>query len=272
MGKTVLIAGKDSPDGKKLADGFAFTGRQIALTSADLSDAYEDDVSDDEKKASLDAYDEVKSIEAKSGMCTYEWNRSSPVSARTLILQTENTYSRLDEVILYFDEEWFASQEDKIDSERIARAADEMVLGFQYLAMESLARFEKKNSASNPGTLVFLLKEGYTASDALKTPALRNGLSAIASPVVAAAEASFTAFAENLTALYGDMPYVNIVLVREEKSGDTSLSDEALGKWLGNYLEAVENLKTKTPAKKALQWVKSGSKAPSGTFNLFSRR
>ena len=68
------------------------------------------------------------------------------------------------------------------------------------------------------------------------------------------------------------MPYVNIVLVREEKSGDTSLSDEALGKWLGNYLEAVENFKTKTPAKKALQWVKSGSKAPSGTFNLFSRR
>lgn len=271
MGKTILVVGKNSPDGKKIADGFAFTGRQVVLSSNNISESFEEEISAEEKKASLDAYDEAKSIEAKSGMCTFEWNRASPVSARTLILQTENTYGKMDEVALFFDEEWYASHSDKIDSEQISRTSDEMIVGYQYLAMEALARFEKKNS-SEPGSLVFLLKEGPSVFDAIKTPGIRNGMRALSSPVVASASAAFSAFAENMAALYGDSPFVNIILVRSEKTSESDSTDEALGKWLGNYLEGVETQKTKLTAKKSCQWIKPGAKPGAGTLSSIFKR
>lgn len=268
MGKTVLIAGKDSPEGSKIADGFAFTGRQVVLTSAEPETDFSERKTITERRAEQAAYDEAKSLEAKSGMCTYEWNRSSPISARALILQTENMFSQMNEAVLYFDEEHFASSEKQIDSEQISRTLDDMVSGFQYLAMEVLARFEKKNNSGAPGTLAFLLKECPCSLDVIKNPMLKNGITSIASPLVAAAAASFVSFAENIAAIYGDAPYVNIILVRGDKSMETVSTDESLGKWLGNYMEAAESLSSKLTAKKSVQWIKPGAKPPASGFNL----
>ena len=244
MAKTVLIAGKNSPDGKKLADGFAFTGRLVAVTGPEAEIDFKEKKTIAERRAEQASYEEAKSIEAQSGMCVFEWNKSSPISSRSIILQTENVFETLDEAVLYFDEEWFASNSDKLDSEQIARGTDEMILSYEYLTLELLSRFEKKHT-SFPGTLVFLLKEGPSASDALKNPLLRNGISSIASPLVASSASAFATFAENVAALFGDKNYVNIVLVRGDSSMETCSSDEALGKWLGNYLDSVEELKVK---------------------------
>lgn len=263
MEKTMLVAGKDMPAGSKFADGVAFTGRNMVVTGSE-SDALT------AVSAETEAVDEqTQKIQVAKGLSTAEWNRNSSLSARTLVLQAENAFDKLDEAVLFFDEDYFATLAGKMDASECSRNSDELISGFQYLTLEVLARFEKKNAGGVPGKLVFLIKEGPSMLDALRSPLLRNGSNAIATPLVAAAAGAFTSFAENIAAVYGDMEYVNIVLVRGDKSMETVKSDDALGKWLGSYLDAVDAMKGKLTAKKSIQWVRPGTKSPRG-FSFFN--
>ena len=210
--------------------------------------------------------EEEKNLEAKSGICTIEWNKSSPLSARSLVLQTLTIFNRMDEAVLYFDEEWFASKAEKMDSEEIARGCDEMIAGYQYLALEIISSFQKRDASEGPGTLVFLLKETPSRIDVLHSPALKDGLSAIASPLVSAGKAAFASFAENLAAVCSDSIFVNIVLIRGDNSMEGFRRDDETGRWLCTYLNSMDASKS---GKKA-QWVKPGAK-PSSGFKLFKR-
>lgn len=260
MEKTMLVAGKDMPAGSKFAEGASFASRSVMMTGMDVDVP----VAHTEEEG-----EPVQQELPVMGIATAEWNRASALSARTLILQTENKYDRLDEVVLYFDEEYFASIAGKTEIGECAQTCDNLILGYQFLALETFARFEKKNSVgAAPGKLVFVLKEGPCMVDAIRSPTLRNGATSIATPLIASAAAAFTSFAENCAAVYGDMPYVNIVLVRGDKSNEFARTDDALAKWLGTYLDAVDELKNKLAAKKSIQWVKPGAKNPNG-FSLF---
>lgn len=268
MSKIMILAGKDAPAGTKFADGMADSGRFVAVTKPDSED--NGDTSQRQQKL----------LGKASGVAEVAWNRGSPISAKTLLLNTESIFGKADEALLYFDEEFFASRANSLTIEECSKSADSLILSFQYLTLELLSRFEHSHSAyGKKGTLVFLLKDGPCASDAAKLPALRSGTFAIASPVIAAAAAAFAAFAENIAALYEDSPFVDILLVRGDRSTDIVNSELQLSKWVSDYMNAVENKDSKNTVKKGSQWIKAGSRftqsAPvqqSGGFSLFGRR
>ena len=255
----MLVAGKDMPSGGKFAEGLTFTNRNILITGTDIEIPESSNASDG---------DDLEKGSIKAGVKSVEWNKSSSLSARTLILQAENTYDRIDEAVLYFDEEYFASIAEKMDAAECSRTCDDLISGYMYLTLEILSRFEKKNSSGTPGKLVFLLKEGPCMVDALRAPVLRNGSNSIASPLVAAAAGAFASFAENIAAVYGDTEYVNIVLVRGDNGMEVAKADDSLAKWMGSYLDSVDGLKHKLTAKKSISWIKPGAKSAGG-FSLF---
>ena len=246
------------PAGSKFADGLALSGRNVAVTGP-------------EQDSGSGAQDASRQLDTASGTYVIEWHRTSPVSSRSLILGTEAAFDTMDEAVLYFDEEWYASLAAAPSVEECLRCCDELIFPYQCLALEVLSRFEKKNTSGLPGNLVFLLKESPCIADTLRSPA-RNGVSAIASPVIAAAAAAFTAFAENIAVQYGNQSFVNILLVRGDRSTDIVASDVELAKWLGSYLQAVEDNAQRFSAKKSLGWLKPGAKPSSGNFFSFGKR
>ena len=248
----MLIAGKTMPDAANFAEGVAYSGRNIVVTGipADLTDQPKR-LTAAERKANLEAYEEAKTREAKSGTCTIEWNRSSPLSSRSLVLQTLTIYGGLDEVLLYFDEEWFASRADRMDSEQVSRTADEMIAGFQYLALEAISTFHRRDTAEGPGTLIFLYKQTPSRVDVLRSPGLMDGMSAIASPLVAAASAAFVAFAENLAAVCQESIFVDVVLLRGEGSIEGFRRDDETGRWVCTTLAQ----RTSSPSKQ-VRWAR----------------
>lgn len=256
MAKTALIAGKEMPAGSKFADGLSMTGRNISITGPEI-EKKEDDDSDKDRQ-----------ISEASGISIVEWNKTSPISSRTIILSTESIFGKMDEAVLVFDEEWYASLEPRMNTQECIRGCDELILPYQSLSIEVLSRFEQKNSENNPGTLVFLIKETPSNADTLRSPAVRNGISAIASPVVASAAAAFMTFAENIAALYGNQSYVNIYLVRGNNTIDISASDVEFGRWLGSYINSVEESGISMDSKKSINWIKAGSKISTGKFSL----
>ncbi|MCH5290548.1 MAG: hypothetical protein J1D88_02160 [Treponema sp.] len=256
MGKTMLIAGKEMPAGERFADAVVKGARNVIITVEELpaDDYIKKTIA--EKRAAALLEEELKAKEAATGICTIGWSKVSPISARTLILQTENFFERMDEAVLYFDEDWLAQSQGLLDAEECSRVADELIVGFQHLTLEVLVRFEKLNNEGNPGILVFLLRDSPSVADALRVPSLRNGVNGIASPVIAAATSAFASFAENIAAVYFESSFVNIVLVRCDKS----IEDAELARWLTSHLDAMMAPKTKASAKKTIGWIKPGAK------------
>ncbi len=263
MAKTILVAGKEMPAGSKFADGIALSGRSISITAPESEDD-EDEESETDRNNLL--------ITEASGISLVEWHKSSPISSRTLIFSTEATFGKIDEAVLYFDTEWFASQEKALSNGECIRGCDELIMPFQCLALEILARFEKKNASGTPGMLVFLFKETPDQVDSFRSPAMRSGGSSISSPVVAAAAAAFEIFAENMAVQFGNKSYVNILLARSGVENELSSSDMELGKWLCSYLDAFEATGAKFDAKTSLDWVKAGSRYGAGGLKLFGRK
>ena len=266
----MLFAGKDSPDCSDFIKNFLSSNRKVSCASEAESDVSGTKKTVAERKAFMQSYEEEKNIEAQSGSCTFEWNRTSSLSTRSLVLQTENTLGDIDEAVLYFDEEWYAVHSDKMDVHEVSRSADEMITSYQTLTLELLERFEKKNIEQTK-TLVFFLKAIPSISAAQKMPALRNGSKSIASPLISAASNAFISFAENIAALYSEQNFVNIVLVKTDFYDDSWTKDLELSNWLCSYLDSLnENLSKKSNAKKNVQWIKPGAKAGGSKFRLFN--
>jgi len=271
MAKTILIAGKDMPQGEAFVEGMTETDRNVVVTRPETEIEEQKALEKKtvaEKKAEAAAIAEAETREASTGVFTVAWNRPSSVSARTIVLQAENAYEQLDEAVLFFDEEAYAAEAERLDVSECVRTCDELVVPYQMLALELISRFEKHNSGAKPGTLVFLLKEGPSVADGVRAPAIRNGQNSLASPAVAAAASAFTAFAENFAAVYGDDPYVNIVLVRGDSNSELAKNDHQLASWLASFMDSVDSLKTKLNAKKSIAWNKIGAKSV-GAFSLF---
>lgn len=252
MEKTMLIAGKEVPQGSDFASGAALKGRNVVVTA-----------NPPEKDGAVPV--------SENGYTSAVWNRSSPISARSLVLACENQFSSLDEAVLYFDEPLYASRNGRLTAEDCAFKLDEMTAGYQYLALEILSRFEQKKRGANgvkAGKLVFLHKTNPSQSDAARSSSVRTQTEALSSPFVASAGAAFDAFAENLAALCAQRDDTLVVLVSFDAANETALRDNTLSSWLCGYLDAADELKSKPGAKQAVSWIKAGAKGPGG-FSLF---
>lgn len=256
MEKTILIAGKEIPEGSDFASGAALNGRNVVITSSSPATA---------------TADSAEQINEENGSYAVVWNRASPISARSLILACENKYDHLDEAVLIFDEPLYASKYGRLSAEDCAVQLDDMIAGYQYLAMEILARFEQKKMGTEdtrPGKLVFLHKTNPTMCDAVHSPSVRTQTESLSTPLVASSAAAFDAFAQNMAAVSAVREDAEIILVTCDKNNEAAQKDNTLASWLCKYLDTIDALKNKISAKQSVSWIKAGAKGP-GMFGLF---
>lgn len=124
------------------------------------------------------------------------------------------------------------------------------------------------NSTKKNSRLIFILKNSPSQKDILALPALKDEFPSPLSPLVAAAEASFTAFAENIAALAVQTEFVQPLLIVVERQNETMSQDSALAAWLSEYLTALDSFKSKQNARALCTWIKAGARMP-GSFSLF---
>jgi hypothetical protein len=244
MEKTILIAGKDMPAGSGFAAAFAEAGYDVTITEPEQG---------------------ARTVPTEKNITAAAWNRPSSVSARSLVLQAENAYGPVGATVLYFDGPAYAAQFAVLSPHDCSAALDAMIAGYQYLAIETMNRLDQRNES---GRLVFLLKRCPTMEETLRSPSARGGVTVSAGPFVAAAQASFTAFAENVAASAGDKQNLTVVLVLCDSQNETAENDGTLASWLAGYLASLDGLKSKPGAKQAVNWIKAGAKGP-GFLSLF---
>lgn len=168
---------------------------------------------------------------------SFSWNPASPISARSIVLQAENTFETIGTAIIPFDADAFEDSFSKFCPETISKGVDSMILGYMYMVSELLSRFEKYGE----GNMVFFYNS---------TSGKEKGI------ITSAAAAAFCNLAEKTAALYAGKP-AGIVLVKNETEPTQESAD-----WLFQYLGQSGVQKAAVSAKHAAHWVKPGSKPP----------
>lgn len=179
---------------------------------------------------------------------TIVWNKSSPISARTLILQSANLSEKTFDVVLYLDEQDLATTFTKPEIQTCTQINDEFIISYQYIVIELLQYFK-----THPGNIVFIHRE-------LPKTIVPSCF------FIKAAGAAFESLAES-TALSMALPSVHTVLVRTDGTNEDYKNDSSLAEWLCSYLDALKQTKAQ-PNSKHIAWIKPGSK-PSSGFPLF---
>jgi len=165
------------------------------------------------------------------------WNRSSPLSARTAILDMKNKFSSFDRALIIFDTLTFSETIPDSEATSIIQCTDEYVRGYLLLVSEIVKYFRQQKT----GFIVF----------AVRSPSLPD---AKVSLPVAAAESAFMRLAEETAASFASGPNsgdsaLQSLLVKLDPSEDTGNVD-----WLS--LQLTGSLPVRTQAR----WVKAGSR------------
>lgn len=242
MSKKILIVGKNLASTRDFAEAFSLGDCSVAV-----------------------ADDSSKNIPASSSINVVLWTKGSSVSARSLIIQTETTIGSVDDYILFFDSHLYASEYSSFSADNCQKSCDEMIAAFQYFAIEAINRMEKRNV---PARLVFVLKTHPSMKDFIQMPSVKNMVSIPANPFVAAGEAAFANFAENIAAMESEKENVSVLLVTGDSQNETMQNNSSLASWLSDYINALDNQKNKTKGKNSVSWVKAGAKMP-GSFPFF---
>lgn len=242
MGKNVFIAGKELSSLADFAEGFVLGENNVAVA---VSDESEGNVS--------------------SSIKVVNWNRGSGVAARSAVIQAETAIGYADDYILYYDSPYFASVFNGFSTENCAEACDVLVSSFQFLALEIINRIKQRKQKSR---LVFILKAQPNYKDVVLSPGIKSVVENPSNPFVAAGEAAFATFAENISIMAGDDENLSILLVSGDLQNEVMRKDSVFASWLNGYLDASDELKGKPSVKSIVNWVKAGSKNPGG-FSLF---
>lgn len=240
MSNTLFI-GKDLPDSLEMAEALAASGRKIFGVTRSESESL--------------------NFEAENIFAT-TWNKSSAVSAHSLIIKAETKMENLDEIIFYFDTNYFCSKFELDKSEDISAAVDTMINGYLYASAELIKRLEQKKDKT---LITFLLREYPSKLEILSS---KNTVSVPASGIVSAAQAAFTAFAESFSTYVSDRAYISVLLAKCSPSNELYKNEKLIGDWLASSMTSVEEMKTPQTLKQASTWNKAGSKIQTG-FSLF---
>lgn len=242
MANTLLIAGKELPAVNDFAGALSLAGYNVAIT------------------AQAQPRQGQEGGAKKSGsLLTIPWNRASAISARSVLLQAENEFEEVDTVVLYFDGAVYAPQFTALSPEECSRSLDVMSSGYQHLAIECATRFEQKRLS---GRMIFICRTHPTVADVVRG----SGSASVVcpcGPFVAAAAASFKAFAENIAAFIGDRPNTDVYLVScDDMRSEVYNKDSMLALWLNEYLTMTAGRVARDKGKRhtSVQWVKAGSK------------
>jgi len=234
----ILVVGKDLPESESLLKSFELQGHKIfATASSDIS------------------------IE-NDNIFTFSWNKSSSISAKTLLIQAEAKLVQIDRVLIIFDSPSYAKKFESEKIEDCTQAIENMISGYLYFCHTLLARLSQKNKKVSVG---FFLKTISSKADMISAKSVTQ---APCTNNVAVAQAAFKAMAENFCVSLCELPEVSVFLVISEPGNEIYASDRDTGVWFLNSFETLEKMKNKPSAKQALNWIKAGGKMPGG-FGLF---
>lgn len=238
----ILLIGKDFPDSLDFAEGLAQGGNLIFT-----SQKSEDDNSRFESE----------------GIFTTNWNKSSSISAHSLIIKAETKFTNTDNIIFYFDSSYFCNQFELDKTEEVTEATDNMITAYLYSAGEALKRINQRKEKI---TVTFLLREYPSKTDILLNPKGQNVLPA--SSIVNIAQQAFIALAENFATNVNDNDYLSVILAKCNISNELYKNEKAIARWCVDSFKTVSNLKNKQTVKHAANWNKVGAKISAG-FILF---
>ena len=193
------------------------------------------------------------------------WNRPSPLSARTVILDAKNRFGALDCAVLAFDSASIPQECRAGDSSSITRLFDEYVRGNALLVSEITACFRRQKK----GLFCFILLNRDRAIQSSSPVSLQSAPSAMQSQgqvkpagispdiACAMAESAFVTMAEEISSAFAATPDAGIQCVLAKVDPE----DEASGlDWL---VPQIDN----PASRKENRWVKPGAK---GLFAKFS--
>ncbi len=238
---SILILGKDLPDSLELAETFAASGRNVFGVAK--SEA------------------EVNSFEAENIFST-TWNKSSAVSAHSLIIKAETKSDKIEEILFYFDTQYFCTKFEIDKTEEISNAMDVMVNSFLYSSSELLKRIDQKKEKI---LVSFLIKEYPSKYEMLTT---KSGISVPASGIVSLSQQAFISIAENFAANVNEREYLSVLLAKCSINNELYKNEKQIAQWLSQSMISVRAMKNSQTVKQATTWNKVGGKVQTG-FSLF---
>ncbi len=239
-----LIIGKDLPDSLEFAEVFANSGRKVFVASKPDSN--------------------VSNFEAEEIYST-SWNRSSAISARSLIIKAETKIQDINEVIVYFDAPAYAAKFDTDKTENVSAAVDMMISGYQLFINEFLFRLNQRQEKT---ALSFLVRSCPSKYDMIHTYSYKNTSIMPASNIVISSECAFIALAENIAAFYGDSQLCTVFLAQCNATNELYKNEQEIARWMISSFDALKEPKLKYGVKQATSWNKVGAKLSTG-FSLF---
>ena len=195
------------------------------------------------------------------------WNKSSPISAKNLLVKAQSCAAKINTVLLYFDEEELSKTMKAMTLSECSKVLDEENAGFQYLSLALLERVKKQKS-DEKAKIIFMIRKNYSLVSLSREDLDKTRASL---PHISAAAASFMAFAENLAALNLESDFADFFLVLADCEDAEFREDSALARWIFQYLAEYSEKGKNTS--KTIQWIKPGAHISRGGrgFSLFGR-
>ena len=240
MPNTLLI-GKDLPSCLEMAEALSASGRKVftpAKSSTELTKF------------------ESENIFA----CT--WNKSSAVSTHAMLINAETTLQNIDEVIFYFDSNYFCTQFETDRTEEISAGTDTMFTSFLFASNELIKRMDQKQGKI---LVSFFVKEYPSKAE---IAASKTAGTVPAASIISAAQAGFASIAEDFASLTESRSFLSVLLAKCPYSNELYKSEKLLADWLASSMDSIHNAKNHQNVKQALCWNKADSKVQTG-FSLF---
>lgn len=244
MSKIVFI-GKDLPDGLDFAEALAASENTVFTSAKTTADA--------------------TNFESENIFAT-TWNKSSAISAHSMLINAETKLDEVNHVVIYFDSDYYCSKFELDRTEEISAAVDTMMNSYFYACSELLKRLEQKKENI---VVTFLLKDYPSRSEVLLN-ASKTGNILPASSIVSAAEGAFFSLAQNFAALVSEREYLSVILGRCSYGNELYKSERQIAQWVNESYATIINQKNHQTVKNACNWNKVGSKLQTG-FSLFNR-
>lgn len=186
------------------------------------------------------------------------WNRPSPLSARTAVLDAKNRFSALDCAVLAFDTASIPADCKTGDSAAITRLFDEYVRGSALMASELASAFRRQKKGLFCFALVNRERAVPPSQSSPSATQAKDRTEGLSSDIACAmAESAFVKMAEEISAACAASPDAGIqcVLAKVDPEDETASID-----WL---VAQIDN----PASRKENRWVKPGAK---GLFAKFS--
>ena len=220
----ILLIGKDIPEAYDFAKGLLGTENAVFAAESDSStdsDSYSDKI------------------------YTSSWNKSSAISAHSLLIKAETKLDEIDGVVFYFDADYLSKKFVDNRSDEISIAIDTMISPFIYMSDEILRRAEQKREKLIVGFIV------------------KNQNEAANTKIVDISLAAFTRLAEKFAENVIEREYLRVFLAKSLTVSDSFGTEQQLGDWTLSAINSLTDSKKQT-VKQAASWNKAGAKLGSG--------